>query len=154
MGYCRQWQCSRKSWGYNWVYIHNMTVLEGCWLRKHIVMEFTWNTCQLKCIYLFFVFGGGWFLDMWADKQRGSCLFILIAFFFLSLFLSNTDVYLQCKAGKVWFPTKYIINAISKKPLHMENRPWCSNLAHYRALATTLSCLCLDFQTNSCRIHK
>lgn len=49
-----------------------------------------------------------------------STVFILIAFFLVS---SATDVYLQCKAGKVCFPTKYIINAISKKPLHMENRP-------------------------------
>lgn len=60
--------------------------------------------------------------DIHADEQPGSCLFILIAFFFF-LVSAATDVYLQCKAGKVCFPTKYIINAISKKPLHMENRP-------------------------------
>lgn len=61
--------------------------------------------------------------DIHADEQPGSCLFILIAFSFFFLVSAATDVYLQCKAGKVCFPTKYIINAISKKPLHMENRP-------------------------------
>lgn len=37
---------------------------------------------------------------------------------------------MQSRQG--WIPSKYVINGISKKPLHMENRYPCSNLTLYR----------------------
>lgn len=57
--------------------------------------------------------------------------------FYLHISIAVLSIYLQCKVGKVGFPTKYIIKAISEKPLH-ENWPWRSHIAHYGALATTL----------------